>query len=822
MSFRISVLGTSGLRDGEGRVIQSVLQQPRRFALLVYLALESRAGPARRDTVLGVFWPEKTLDNARGSLNQAVHYLRRSLGPDAILTHADSVEVNRALVRCDAVDLLDACDEGRWAEAAGLHGGELLPGYFDNGDSPEFEHWLNRARVNIRVAAARCAWEMAEAEEAVGNGAEAVVWARRASSWSLGHEAELRRLLELMARLGDRTGVLEAYETLRRYLEELEATPAPETKRLMERLRNRWEEEDRAVAPPGAGFRTKEEGRISSAPGMGSEGEILDREGQPTEADARGPDASGPPSGDGSISRGWSRSRRPGSRKGAGPLRRMASLAVTAGLMVAILSLWGLTRERPPTPSSLITLLVEDLLADGAEAPLARTLKGGVVGHLQEMTALRVVAEAGRESVVRERGFILRGDLLSLGQEFQATFHLVDGASGAMLASTRLEKGTADVPAALDELARSVAQFARREVGAALAARRLAEAPVPEQAIAMVRLGRQDMALGASLWRQSSPDAAVAAYRKADSMFAQATHLAPQWDLPWIDRAEAAYHLMWIERVHGEGGPAAAQELAARGVRLASEAIARDGRQAESLELRAVLLQWQWLLEQPDPTGSSGALLARSEADARRATELDPHRARAWNVLGANLLSSGGVGRRLLGPGEGGVGGHPPEERRGNRASASSPQPGSWATPRRPGHGVTSWKNGRGVGWPVTVCRSAPHGGRGGPRPPRAGEAPGSGGKLGLLALPGPGVRGSGCGPPRPCRGGAASQGESGEASGGRGGHRPASVPDVGTRGTRGASQGAQAILDAHVAEAPSLRSALRNSRRFQDPGLGK
>jgi DNA-binding SARP family transcriptional activator/TolB-like protein len=820
MSFRISVLGTSGLRDGEGRVIQSVLQQPRRFALLVYLALESRAGPARRDTVLGVFWPEKTLDNARGSLNQAVHYLRRSLGPDAILTHADSVEVNRALVRCDAVDLLDACDEGRWAEAAGLHGGELLPGYFDNGDSPEFEHWLNRARVNIRVAAARCAWEMAEAEEAVGNGAEAVVWARRASSWSLGHEAELRRLFELMARLGDRTGVLEAYETLRRYLEELEATPAPETKRLMERLRNRWEEEDRAVAPPGAGFRTKEEGRISSAPGMGSEGEILDREGQPTEADARGPDASGPPSGDGSISRGWSRSRRPGSRKGAGPLRRMASLAVTAGLMVAILSLWGLTRERPPTPSSLITLLVEDLLADGAEAPLARTLRGGVVGHLQEMTALRVVAEAGRESVVRERGFILRGDLLSLGQELRATFHLVDGASGAMLASTRLEKGTADVPAALDELARSVAQFARREVGAALAARRLAEAPVPEQAIAMVRLGRQDMALGASLWRQSSPEAAVAAYRKADSMFAQATHLAPQWDLPWIDRAEAAYHLMWIERVHGEGGPAAAQELAARGVRLASEAMARDGRQAESLELRAVLLQWQWLLEQPDPTGSSGALLARSEADARRATELDPHRARAWNVLGANLLHRGAwadaywaLGRAVSAD----------THLKNDAEIVFRLFTAAWELGNT--QAARSWcdllEERAGSGWPVTVCRL---------------HLMADAEALDLLELAElraqaeswaywPSVA------PEFEALAAVLHARAGEAQRAREILERLPAFEVGTDLPAyrtwalvelGDLHGAQATLNAHVAEAPSLRSALRNSRRFQDPGLGK
>jgi DNA-binding SARP family transcriptional activator/TolB-like protein len=820
MSFRINILGTSCLRDGEGRVIQSVLQQPRRFALLVYLALESRAAPLRRDTVLGVFWPDKTLDNARGCLNQAVHYLRRSLGPEAVLTTTDTVQVNRAVVTCDAVELLEASETGRWARGADLHGGELLPGYFDSGGTVEFEHWLDRARVNIRVAAARCAWEMAEAEEAVGNGAEAIVWARRASSWSLGHEAELRRLLELMARLGDRTGVLEAYETLRRSLAELEATPAPETKRLMERLRDRWEEEDRALAPAGAGFRTKEEGRISPTPGMGSGGEILDREGQPTEADARGPDASGPPSGDGSISRGWSRSRRPPSWRGVRPLRRMASLAVTAGLMMVTLSLWGLTREQPPPSSGFITLLVEDLQADDAGEQLARMLQGGVVGHLQEMTALRVVAEAGREAVVRERGFVLRGDILSLGQGLRATVHLVDGESGTMLASTQWEKRTDDVPAVLDELARSVAHFARREVGAALAARRLAEAPVPPQAITLVRLGRQDMALGSSLWRQGSPEAAVAAYRKADSMFVQASRLAPQWDLPWIDRAEAVYRLMWIERVNGTEGPKAVMEWAARGVGLASEAIARDRRQAESLELRALLLQWQWLMEQPDPTGASGELLARSEADARKATELDPHRARAWNVLGANLLHRGAWAdaywalRRAVSA---------DTHLKNDAEIVFRLFTAAWELGNT--QAARSWCDllgeRAGVGWPVTLCRLYL-------------LADAEALDLSELAELRAQAEGWAHWPsvaPEFEALAAVLHARAGEEERAREILERLPAVEVGSDLPAyrtwalvelGDIQGAQATLDAHVAEAPSLRSALRNSRRFQDPRLAK
>jgi DNA-binding SARP family transcriptional activator/TolB-like protein len=799
MSFRINVLGTVSLRDDQGNLILSVLQQPRRFALLVYLALESRTGPVRRDTVLGVFWPHKTLDNARGSLSQALHYLRRSLGPDAILTYADSVEVNRAVVTCDVVELLDACSERRWAQAADLHGGELLPGYFDSGDSVEFEHWLDLARASVQAAAGRCAWELAAAEEAAGNGAEAIVWARRAWSWSQGHEAELRKLVELMDRLGDRTGVLEAYDTLRGSLEVLDATPALPTRELMDRLRSQWEEEDRAAAIVAAG----------SGAGMEDQ-EVPTGEDHPQPADA-----APPPSAPGSVRRGWSGPRRPGSWKGPAPRRRIASLAVTAGLMVAILSLWGLTRDQPPAPSSLITLLVEDLGANDAGAPMARMLQGVVVGHLQDMTALRVVAEAGRESVIRDRGFILRGDLLSLGQELRATIHLVDGESGAMLASTRLEKATADLPAELDDLARSVAQFARREVGAALAARRLAEAPVPEQAITLVRLGRQDMALGASLWRQRSPEAAVAAYWKADSMLVQATRLAPGWDLPWIDRAEAAYRLMWIQRVGGDGGGEAALELVARGVAMADEAVARDGRQPESLELRALLLQWQWLLEQPDASGSSAELLARSEADARRATELDPHRARAWNVLGGNLLYRGAwadaywaLGRAVSAD----------THLRNDAEILLRLFTAAWETGNV--EGARSWcgllGERSGGGWPVTVCRL---------HLLADAEAPD------LLLLADLRAEGEGwpywtsVAPEFEALGAVlhARAGEEGRAreilaglpASGEGSDLPSyrawALWELGDRGE------ARATLEAHVAEAPALWGGLLKSRRFQE-----
>ena len=61
----------------------SLLAQPKRAALVVYLALSSRTGVVRRDRLLALFWPDADEAHARRALNQALHYLRGVLGAAA-------------------------------------------------------------------------------------------------------------------------------------------------------------------------------------------------------------------------------------------------------------------------------------------------------------------------------------------------------------------------------------------------------------------------------------------------------------------------------------------------------------------------------------------------------------------------------------------------------------------------------------------------------------------------------------------------------------------------------------------------------------------
>ena len=129
--LRLDLLGRIDLRDAEGTELRAVLAQPKRFALLVYLALGTPPGAIRRDTLLALFWPELDQDRARKALNKAIHFLRQQLGDAAILSRgAEELAANSAMVSCDVVEFIAACDRSDEAVAVELYNGELLPAFY--------------------------------------------------------------------------------------------------------------------------------------------------------------------------------------------------------------------------------------------------------------------------------------------------------------------------------------------------------------------------------------------------------------------------------------------------------------------------------------------------------------------------------------------------------------------------------------------------------------------------------------------------------------------------------------------------------------------
>lgn len=243
--IELRILGTVDLRRDDGGTIQSVVVQPKRMALLAYLAAATPRGPHRRDTLLGLLWPEMDAERGRGALSKALHHLRSSLGPEALVSRGEEVvELDRSRVWSDVAAFDAALEAGEGAageleRGLGLYGGDLLHGFFLS-DAPEFERWLDGERDRLRTRAATAAGVLAERSRQAGDPAAAVSWARRALELSPGEEPALRRLMELLDQAGDRAGALRSYDDFAAWLrEELEVEPAPETAELAERIRAR-------------------------------------------------------------------------------------------------------------------------------------------------------------------------------------------------------------------------------------------------------------------------------------------------------------------------------------------------------------------------------------------------------------------------------------------------------------------------------------------------------------------------------------------------------------------------------------------------------
>ncbi len=235
--IELRTLGTLDLRAGEGPELTSVLAQPKRTGLLCYLALARPHGFHRRDKLLALFWPENDTEHARASLRQAVRFLRRSLGEEAVLSRGDEeLALGTGVVACDAVAFDRALAAGEPEAALALYGGDLLPGFYVEG-APELERWLESERTRLRERAVAAAWALADARERAHDGAGTAEWARRAWAMAPADDAGLRRLMQLLERLGDSDGALAVYHAgVRRLRLEFDLEPSRETSELGEEI----------------------------------------------------------------------------------------------------------------------------------------------------------------------------------------------------------------------------------------------------------------------------------------------------------------------------------------------------------------------------------------------------------------------------------------------------------------------------------------------------------------------------------------------------------------------------------------------------------
>jgi len=428
IDFRM--LGALSLTTGDGREVRSLLTQPRRLALLAYLAAATPRGLHRRDKLLALFWPDLDQEHARAALRQALHVLRSALGVDVVASRGDEeIGLDFERIRGDVAEFERAIESGRLAAGLELYRGDLLEGFFIS-EAPEFERWLEQERSRLREVSGHAARALLEQAEAGGDLAQAASWARRAVRLSPLDDPLVRRLITLLDRLGDRAGAVHAYEDFaERLARELEVEPAAETKMLIEAVRARETASPAELAP-------------SAAVDSGS------RTGVPAAAAA--------PRG-----------------------RRALWLAVIAVAAVALVlgatvgdwrdRLWS----RASPVRSLAVLPLQNLSGDSSQAWFSDGMTEALITDLGRISALRVTSRAAVLQF-EENGTPLRNVVSTLhvdavvegavqrsGDRVRVDLRLIDGASGYQLWSDRFEEDAQNRFALEDRVSRGIVSALR-------------------------------------------------------------------------------------------------------------------------------------------------------------------------------------------------------------------------------------------------------------------------------------------------------------------------------------------------------------------------
>lgn len=228
-------------------------------ALLVYLAVEAD-GPHRRETLIGLLWPDYPESTARHSLRQALFNLRLALGdhttkPPFLLITRDSIQFNRESDYSLDLDQFNAYLSGReigesrehvdssilipqLEEMVKLYRGEFLQHFF-LGDSAEFEEWILVQRETTHQRIMEALTTLANDSEQRTDFQNARRYAMRQLELDPWREEAHCQIMRLLALDGQRSAALAQYETCRRVLaEELGVEPSSKTRDLYEQIRS--------------------------------------------------------------------------------------------------------------------------------------------------------------------------------------------------------------------------------------------------------------------------------------------------------------------------------------------------------------------------------------------------------------------------------------------------------------------------------------------------------------------------------------------------------------------------------------------------------
>ena len=238
--IELTLLGLQAVRSSDGREFGSLPAQPKRFALLAFLAIAGGGGFHRRDSLVAMFWPDLDQFAARRALRNTLYHLREAIGDGILLAQGDdALSIDPTRMTCDVTKLATAVSEGRFEEAVDLYRGELLAGMHFANAGEAFEEWLSRERARVSELVLRAVGALVDREERARNDAAAAHWAQRACALAPDDEKWLRRAMTLLEQSDDRGGALRLYDAYaRRLAAEFSSKPSAESAALAARIRD--------------------------------------------------------------------------------------------------------------------------------------------------------------------------------------------------------------------------------------------------------------------------------------------------------------------------------------------------------------------------------------------------------------------------------------------------------------------------------------------------------------------------------------------------------------------------------------------------------
>ncbi len=199
-------------------------------ALLAWLASHPEQ-PQPRERLAGLLWGDRSMDNAKASLRQAVAGLRKLLPEGGLVSQGELLSLGRAEVASD-VDAFkawrEAGDDTVLAQCLAHYRGDLLDGFHTR--SAMFDEWLLLEREALRREAMTGMGALFERLCHSDQADEAIAMGGRLLALDPLQEAVHRKLMQLYVDQGQRGSAQRQFKLCRDVLKrELNTPPAPET-----------------------------------------------------------------------------------------------------------------------------------------------------------------------------------------------------------------------------------------------------------------------------------------------------------------------------------------------------------------------------------------------------------------------------------------------------------------------------------------------------------------------------------------------------------------------------------------------------------------